>query len=261
MWPLTGKRAVMEAMNYTANRSAFGAPLSQQPLMQNVLADLCVESEAHTLTAMRMARLFNDSNTHARSGDSDHESGHIFRVGVAVSKYYITKRLPNLTYECMEAHGGNGFVEDFPMARMYRHAPLNAIWEGSGNVMTLDVLRAAKHIPLLLQEIKECAPLGNSTVNSFVQTLEGDIYKLLKGATSPADMLGIQRYARNIVDRLAVALQASILLRFGCPVIAEMYVESRIHGGEGVTRGMNFGSTAFSVANIKHVLDDNMPIK
>jgi putative acyl-CoA dehydrogenase len=227
--------------------------------MQNLLADLCVESEAHTLLAMRMARLFNDATNHERAGDPLHESGHIFRVGIAVSKYYITKRLPNLVYECMEAHGGNGFVEDLPMARMYRHAPLNSIWEGSGNVMTLDVLRAAQHLPLLMKEIKECVPLGNAALNSYIQALEKDLFRLLKGATTPESMLELQRHARNLVDRLAVALQASVLMRFGCPVMAEMYVESRVFNGRGDSRGMNFGSTVYSADNLKHVLQENIP--
>jgi len=242
-----------------ANRSAFGAKLTEQPLMQNLLADLCVESEAHTLLAMRMARLFNDSVNHERAGNADHESGHIYRVGIAVSKYYITKRLPNLVYECMEAHGGNGFVEDFPMARMYRHAPLNSIWEGSGNVMTLDVLRAAKHLPLLMQEIKECIPLGNVAMNAYIQTLEKDLYRMLNDTNNPESMLALQRHARNLVDRLAIALQGSVVLRFGCPIMAEMYVESRVFNNGMDSRGMNFGSTVYSQSNLNRVLDANIP--
>jgi putative acyl-CoA dehydrogenase len=116
--------------------------------MVAVLSELCAESEAHTLTAMRLSSAF-DKMEH----NKDEAEANFFRIAVAVSKYFVTKRAPQFIYECMEAHGGNGFVEDYPLAMLYRHAPLNSIWEGSGNVMVLDILRAGKGLPLLLKEI------------------------------------------------------------------------------------------------------------
>ena len=146
------------------------------------------------------------------------------------------------------------------MARMYRHAPLNAIWEGSGNVMALDVLRAAKHIPLFVQELKQCEKLGNTTANQYIQRLEKDLMKMLKDSVFGGS-LEVQRGARNIVDRLAIAQQASLLLRYGCPKAAEMYVESRMLSNGTGDRGMNYGSTPYSAANSLHVINDNLPNK
>ncbi len=156
----------------------------------------------------------------------------------------------------MQCHGGNGFVEDFPLARMYRHAPLNSIWEGSGNVMTLDVLRAAKHIPLFMNEVKLCASAGNATVNDHVSRLERDLFKLIKSN----DPVELQRHSRHIVDRMAVALQASVLLRYGDPKIADMYVESRIFSSGYSNLGMNYGSTVYSAGNVQHVLSEHTPV-
>src|SRR5687768_5931686 len=124
------RRAVAEATHHAAHRAAFGRLLTEQPLMQNVLADLCVESEAATATALRLARAYDDDDAPFR------------RVATAVAKYWICKRTPPLVAEALECLGGNGYVEECILPRLYREAPVNSVWEGSGNVMCLDVLRA-----------------------------------------------------------------------------------------------------------------------
>src|SRR5213596_931555 len=135
------REAVAQAAHHCAHRSAFGKLLIDQPLMQNVLADLCIESEAATISAMRLARAYDE----ATAGD---ESAQEFkRIANAVLKYWICKRAPMHAGEALECLGGNGYVEESGMPRLYREAPLNSIWEGSGNVICLDVLRALAKEP------------------------------------------------------------------------------------------------------------------
>ncbi len=186
--------------------------------MQNLLTDLCVEAEAHTLTGLRMAAAFDayyNGNPKIVDCDTIEEAQELFRIGVSVSKYYVTKRLPQFTFECMEAMGGNGFVEDFQMARLFRHSPLNSIWEGSGNVIALDILRGARAIPTLLREIKRAKGMDLS-LDQYVKNLEKNLFSMVSDPLNDNN----QRAARNIMDRLAVSLQASILLRMGDPQVS-----------------------------------------
>src|SRR2546421_1369312 len=134
------RRAVAEATHHTAHRSAFGRLLIEQPLMQNVLADLCIESEAATVTGMRLARACDQA-------PDDPEQTMLKRIALAVSKYWVSKSATWHVGEALECLGGNGYVEESPMPRLYREAPLNSIWEGSGNVNALDVLRAMVKSP------------------------------------------------------------------------------------------------------------------
>src|SRR5690606_13748419 len=135
------RQAVANASWHVAHRSAFGKILIDQPLMRAVLADLALESQAATALAMRVARSFDESA-------ADHEHARLFsRLATPVSKYWLNKRLPELVYEAMECHGGAGFIEEGGMARLFRQSPLNSIWEGSGNVICLDVLRAMGREP------------------------------------------------------------------------------------------------------------------
>jgi putative acyl-CoA dehydrogenase len=180
--------------------------------MRNVLTDLCVESEAHTFNAFYVAQAFDRYNrgSNGTGEKCSEEERELFRIAVTVSKYYVTKRLPGFTYECMEAMGGNGFVEDFPMARLFRHSPLNSIWEGSGNVIALDILRGYQALPTLMADIGK-ARGADKRFDDHVASLQASINLVMK------DPMGAdtQRAARNIVDRLALALQASVLLRRG----------------------------------------------
>ncbi|RYG59446.1 hypothetical protein EON64_20210, partial [archaeon] len=162
----------------------------EQPLMQNVLADLCVESEAHSMLSMYAASLY-DMYYNQKGSERGRE---LFRVSVAVSKYYVTKRLPPFTYECLEALGGNGFVEDFPLARMFRHSPLNAVWEGSGNVIALDiVVRASQHLGLLLEELHTYKG-KDSRLDGLLGYLDTLVAQRVKGGTEGGDLLEQQRW-------------------------------------------------------------------
>ena len=136
------RAAVVNATHHAAHRAAFGKTLIDQPLMRNVLADLCLESEASTALAMRLARAYDEASSDAREGNDDSDAQLFKRVATAVGKYWACKRAPNHAFEAMECLGGNGYVEESGMPRLYREAPLASIWEGSGNVISLDVLRA-----------------------------------------------------------------------------------------------------------------------
>ena len=186
------REAVAQAIHHCANRVAFGKLLVDQPLMQNVLADLCVESEAATIGALRLARAFNE-------GDD------FRRVATAVLKYWVCKRAPMVVGEALECLGGNGFVEDSGLPRLYRESPLNAIWEGSSNVQCLDVLRALRREP--------------ASADAFVAELEARDRAPVEQALAAADEQG----ARRLVETMAIALQATLLDRHGDPAVAAAF--------------------------------------
>lgn len=257
------RRALMLALNHTDTRSAFGKKLSAQPLMKNVLTDLCIEAEAHTLTAMRMAAAFD----RYEKSDSSENERNLFRVGVSVSKYYVTKRQANFAYECMETFGGNGFTEDFQMAKLFRHSPLNSIWEGSGNVIVLDVLRAAKALPALLEEIKMARGM-DSVLDAFTVNLERSASAYIKDPLSSDSQI----HARSFVDALAIGLQASLMTRYGHPKAAKCFLQSRIGSTAAQASdkhvlaksssilGSNVGSFPYDSSDCDDIIADNMPI-
>ena len=247
----SARRAIQLALNHTNNRSAFGSKLIKQPLMENLLADLCITAEACTLSAIRMSEAFADSE------QGDKNPSDLFRIGVAILKYYCTKLQPNLTYECMEIFGGNGFTEDFPMSRLFRHSPLNSIWEGSGNVMTLDVLRASSCLPTLLEEIKSCKGV-DTDFDSYCRSLESSLSSLLS-QSGGSSVLEIQRAGRYISDRLALALIGSIMLRYGHPVTAKAFIQTRLKSNE-TGFGLNYGSFIHTSSDATQIIENNMPI-
>ena len=201
--------------------------------MVNVLADLCVEAEAHTLTAMRIADAYDKYNRPGNTGGNDQELD-FFRVGVSIAKYYVCKRQPAFTYECLEIFGGNGFVEDFPVAKLFRQSPLNSIWEGSGNVIALDILRGLTAIPAVLHELSLVKGMDTS-FDLFVGNLHKSIMDIKNGATNN---INNQHLARNLCDRLALGLQASLMMRYGHPKSAAAYMASRIGiAGKGFEHG------------------------
>jgi putative acyl-CoA dehydrogenase len=214
------------AIHHARHRGAFGRPLIDQPLMRNVLADLAVESEAATVAMMRLARAYD-------SGDAPFR-----RLATAVLKYWTCKRAPAHAAEALECLGGNGFVEEWGLARTYREAPLNGIWEGSGNVQCLDVLRALQKSPeslaALFAEIRE-ARGADHRLDSFVMDLR-------KSLDDPADA---ELRARRLVERLALALQASLLLRHSPPDLADAFCASRIAGDGGRAFGTLPAATDF----------------
>ncbi|HVM35140.1 MAG TPA: isovaleryl-CoA dehydrogenase [Actinomycetota bacterium] len=210
---------VAHATHHAAHRTAFGRTLAQQPLMQNVLGDLCVESEAATLTAIRLASAFD-----APAGDEREAA--FRRLATAVAKYWICKIGPFHAAEALEVLGGNGYVEEWPMARVYREAPLNSIWEGSGNVNALDVLRAITREPQSLEafveEIEE-ARGADDRLDSYVKRLKDEF----------TDLADAEVRARRVVERMAIALQGSLVARFGDAAVTEAFCAGRLAGESG----------------------------
>jgi putative acyl-CoA dehydrogenase len=230
----TGYRAgVVQALNHTAHRAAFGRELVDQPLMRNVLADLCVESEAATIAGMRLARSYDE----VAAGDE--EAVEFRRLANAVLKYWMCKRAPSHAVECLECLGGNGYVEESGMPRLYREAPLASIWEGSGNVQCLDVLRGMVKSPAAVEaffaEVMEGAG-AEPQLDAYVQELRDEI---------PGDVETIQARARRIVERMAVALQASLLIRYGDEAVADAFCASRLSGDWGHAFGTLPAGTDF----------------
>jgi putative acyl-CoA dehydrogenase len=218
----SGYRAgVVQALNHTAQRAAFGKELIDQPLMRNVLADLCVESEAATVASLRLARSYDEVAA------GDREAADFRRVANATLKYWMCKRAPSHAVECLECLGGNGYVEESGMPRLFRESPLASIWEGSGNVQCLDVLRAMVRSPESVEaffaEVLEGAG-AEPRLDGYVATLREEV---------PGDIDTIQSRARRIVERMAIALQASLLVRYGDPAVADAFCASRLSGDWG----------------------------
>jgi putative acyl-CoA dehydrogenase len=219
---------VANATWHAAHRSAFGKRLADQPLMRNVLADLCIESEAATALAMRLARAYDE----AASGASDH-ARHLKRLATAVGKYWVCKRGPGHAFEALECLGGNGYVEESGMPRLYREMPLASIWEGSGNVMALDVLRALSRgaggegpLQAYLDEVDEAAG-ADPRLDAFTASLRSEL----------ADLESIELRARRVVERMALALQGSLLVRHAPVAVADAFCASRLAGDAGLQYG------------------------
>jgi putative acyl-CoA dehydrogenase len=231
----TGYRAgVVQALNHTAQRAAFGKELIDQPLMRNVLADLCVESEAATISGLRLARAYDEV------ADGEEEAADFRRIANATLKYWMCKRAPSHAVECLECLGGNGYVEESGMPRLFRESPLASIWEGSGNVQCLDVLRAMVKSPESVEaffaEVLEGAG-GEPRLDAYVASLREEV---------PGDIDTIQSRARRIVERMAIALQASLLVRHGDPAVADAFCASRLSGDWGNAFGTLPAGTDFS---------------
>jgi len=201
-----------QAIHHARHRSAFGKALAEQPLMVNVLADLALESEAATLLAFRLAQAFDSSAGNARERD-------LQRILTPVAKYWLCKRLPPFAVEAMECLGGNGYVEEAPLARLYREAPLNGIWEGSANVICLDVLRAAARSPESLAALKsEVLQPGDERIARRWSEVERTL----------GDAASAEGQARAAVEALATCAQASLMLRFSDPAAAQAFCASRL---------------------------------
>jgi len=208
------RQALAQAAHHARHRSVFGRSLIEQPLMQSVLADLALEVEGAVALALRLARAYELA--------AEDEAERAFaRIATAVGKYFVCKRAPGAIYEAMECLGGNGYVEESVLPRIYREAPVNAIWEGSGNVICLDVLRAIVREPETLSALQselEAARGASRHYDEFVRALEVELQ----------DKEGAERRARLLVERLALALEASLLLRAGAPAVAEAFCASRL---------------------------------
>ncbi len=236
----TMRRAVAEALHHAAHRYAFGKRLLEQPLMRNVLADLCLEAEAATALSLRLARGFDES---------PHDEGQrrFTRLATAVGKYWITKRAVAVVAEALEALGGNGYVEESPLPRLYRDAPLNSIWEGSGNVQCLEMLRAVKKdagtLEMTLQEIR-AARGGNKHFDNFTTKLEREL----------TESDGLEVRARRIAELLALALQGSLLVQHAPPEVADAFCVSRLTGNAGLAFG-----TLPADTNFDRIIERSLP--
>jgi putative acyl-CoA dehydrogenase len=211
------RQALAQSAHHAAHRRAFQRALIDQPIMANVIADMALEVEAATWLAFRFVAALD------RERDSEAERL-LGRVGAPIAKYWICKRAPAVAVEAVECHGGNGFIEDHLMARLYREAPLNGIWEGTGNVICLDVLRSMTRepgcIPALFAELR-AARGADRNFDASVDALENEL----------ADLRKYEGQARRIVERLALLLSASLLLRHAAPAVADAFIATRLAGG------------------------------
>ena len=216
------RRSLALASWHAAHRSAFQKKLIDQPLMRAVLADLAVESEAATALVFRVAQSFDDSA-------ADREAAAFCRIATPIAKYWLNRRVVNFVYEAMEVHGGAGYVEESPMPRIFRQSPLNSIWEGSGNVICLDVLRAMQREPAsveaFLREV-EGARGANPSLDDAIVRLKDS----LSGTIAETG-------ARRLVEEMALVLQASVLVRHAPSAIADAFCATRFDERPGIAYG------------------------
>jgi putative acyl-CoA dehydrogenase len=208
------RQALAHALHHAAHRTAFERRLIDQPLMRNVLADLALEVEGATALVMRLARAFD-------RGGHDESERRFARLATAVAKYWVCKRAPGAIAEAIECLGGNGYVEESILPRLYREAPVNSIWEGTGNVVCLDVLRALTREPDSLE-----------AVLAELQSARGvDLRldaRLVRLSNALADHSNLEHRARQLVEQLALALQASILVQHAPAPVADAFCASRL---------------------------------
>lgn len=228
------RQAATQAMHHARHRTVFGRLLVDQPAMQNVLADLCLESAAATILGMRLARALDESDL----GFS--------RLAIAVAKYWTTKRCPVQVGEALECIGGNGYVEECILPRLYREAPVNSIWEGSGNINCLDVLRTLRKEPASIESFfaeLRLAKGGNRHLDSYIEKLE---------ATIAGDLA--ESGARRLTEHMALALQGALLVRHSPAAVAGAFCDSRLAGDWGHAFGTLSGGT-----NFRAILDRAWP--
>ncbi len=208
------RQGVVQALHHTSHRSAFQKRLIDHPLMKNVLADLALESEAALVLWLRLARALDEAL-------HDESAAALARIGTAIGKYWICKRAPGHVFEAMECHGGPGYVEESVLPRLYREAPVNSIWEGSGNIMCLDVLRAMHREPAAIEALLaelDAARGANATLDHALIRLKGDI----------ASNSDIEARARRITEALAVTWQAALLVQNAPSATADAFCASRL---------------------------------
>jgi putative acyl-CoA dehydrogenase len=230
------RQAVSQAAHHVGHRRAFQRALIDQPMMANVIADLHLEASAAAWLSLRIAAAFDNE-----ASESERLIG---RIGAPIAKYWACKRAVPVVSEALECHGGNGFIEDHLMARLYREAPLNGIWEGTANVICLDVLRSMARMPgsaeALVGEIGQGCGADPRFDAAFAQ-LKDDF----------ADLARLEGQARRFVERLAVMLAASLMLRHEAPGIADAYIASRLSGDWGSAFGtLGAGIDAGAIARM-----------
>jgi len=218
------RQAVAQATHHAAHRIAFGKRLIEQPLMRQVLADLAIESEAATMLLLRLARACDGALA------ADAQEAHIKRIGTAIGKYWVCKRGPAHVAEALECLGGNGYVEESIMPRLYRESPLNSIWEGAGNVNCLDVLRAMTREPETVEAYFQELALArgaDARLDAAVARLKAEL----------ADHQNMEVRARRLVEQMALALQGSLLVQHSHSAVADAFCASRLGGDWGVAFG------------------------
>jgi putative acyl-CoA dehydrogenase len=238
------RQAVVQALHHAGRRMAFGKRLVEQPLMRNVLLDLSLESEAATRLMMHLADAFERA-----AHDPAAEAWK--RIVTPAAKFWVCKRTVDATAEAMEVWGGNGYVEDGPLARLYREAPVNSIWEGSGNIMCLDVLRAIHKSPesatLLFQSIEQLAG-GDSRIRGRLE----DLQTLLE---QPAEMLEAE--ARRVAQLLVLTAQGALMLRYSTQQAADLFLRSRFKA----LHGRVFGTMAdVSPKLAQRLIEESFPL-
>jgi putative acyl-CoA dehydrogenase len=213
------RQALTQAIHHTTNRRAFQRSLIDLPIMRNVVTDLAIESEALMWMSMRLAAALDREHV-------DRSEGLLSRICTPVAKYWACKRAPQFVAEALECHGGNGFIADHFMERLYREAPLNGIWEGTGNVICLDVLRAMQREPetvsVFLGEVRK-ARGADSRLDAFTEEVERRLSKLNE----------FEPIARRVVETMAFALQGSLLVRYSTPAVADAFCATRLDGDWG----------------------------
>jgi putative acyl-CoA dehydrogenase len=220
------RRAVAEASWHVAHRHAFGGPLAAKPLMRNVVADLAVESEAATLLAIRLAAAVDRADDPVGGA---HERA-LRRIALPLAKYWVCKRAPMMVAEALECLGGNGYVEESAMPLLYREAPLNSVWEGSGNVNALDVLRALSREP----EVLEAWILEVGRARGEDPRLDRAVDGVLDAL---ADTTELEAGARRLAGRMAACLQGALLVQHSPAAVADAFCASRFGAEYGGTMG------------------------
>ena len=220
----TMRQALVRAIHHTRHRAAFGRSLVDQPLMRNVLMDLALESEAATTLGLRLAAAVDEGDTA------------LSRLAVAVGNYWVCKRTAPMVAEALECMGGNGLVEENGLARLYREAPVNSVWEGSGNVVALDVLRALTREPPAVAAYSAELDLARGA-DARLDVAINRAVSLMQAAAGSPDPSATQSGARTLVEQLASTLQACLLMRFAPAYLAEAFVASRLDGAHGHTFG------------------------
>jgi putative acyl-CoA dehydrogenase len=217
------RQALTLALNHASTRSGFGTPLAERPMMASVLADMAVEVEASTLLALRVAQATDHMET-------DERQRAIARIVTPVAKFFNCSRVPAIANEALQCHGGNGFIEENPMARVYREAPLNSVWEGTANMMCMDVRRALLREPAcrpaLLAEFDSVRG-QHAALDDYVQALDP-----LLGALTQDDFL-----ARPASEAIARAVQGAELLRHSTPEVIDVFMKTRLGTGQGAMFG------------------------
>jgi putative acyl-CoA dehydrogenase len=215
------RMALVQAVHHVQGRRAFQRTLIDQPIMRMVVADLAVEYEAAVALVARTGRVFD--------GTDEVEQG-FARLAVALAKYWLCERNPNFVFQCMESHGGVGYVEETPMPRLFRESPLNGIWEGSGNVIALDILRTLSREPLALEGYRsEIAPARG--INRHLDAATDELFALIDKGAVP-EMRG-----RWVAERMALVLQGALLVQFAPSAVSDAFCQSRLGAGRAMTFG------------------------